>query len=157
MTVTHIRATRVAADPALAAEFDADYADAFRCSAVGTRSAGNWAARSLRGADAMGGLFSRLVWHGVLGLRLAPRGAPASLVGWQISAAEPDRFVLDSPGGRTAGRMVFETSGPSVTWTTMVRFRNPAARAVWAAAGYAHRALAPRCLDAAARSLARRS
>jgi hypothetical protein len=157
MTVMHIPATQVTADPALVEGFRAHYADAFQVTAAGTHSARDWAERSLRGADAMGGLFARVVWHAILGLRLTPRDTPGTLVGWQIGDDLPDRFVLDSTGGRMTGRMVFETSGASITWTTMVRFGNPAARGVWAVAAHAHRALAPRSLDAAAGSLTRHS
>ena len=155
MTVISSGPMQVAADPALLAEFRADYADAFRLDTDAGHPARAWAQRCLRGADAMGGLFAGLVWHRVLGLQLAAPHTPGTLVRWQIGVDEPSRFVLDSAGGRMAGRMVFETSAAAVTWTTMLRFGRPSAGAIWKAAGHAHRALAPRCLAAAAASLAR--
>src|SRR5881396_2310616 len=110
MAATHTRATQVAVDRDLVADFRADYADAFCIEAAAVHPAREWAQRSLRGADAMGGLFAGLVWHRILGLRLAAPHTPGTLVHWQISVDEPTRLVLDSEGGRTAGRMVFETT-----------------------------------------------
>jgi hypothetical protein len=150
-------AIRVDVDARRRAEFAADYSDAFRIDAEPGHSAGEWAQRSLRGAEAGHGLFSRMAWRGLLGLHLAAPGTPGTLVGWRIAVDEPERFVLETGGRLMSGRMVFELSDAAVTWTTMLRYHRPAARFVWAGAGHAHRALAPRCLENARRSLQRSS
>jgi hypothetical protein len=146
---------RVEPDPGLVTEFGADYADAFTASASARHSAREWAYASLRGAEAAGGAFGRGVWGGLLGFRLATKGTAGTLVGWQVSVDDPNRLVLDADGRLMAGRMTFLVSGTEVTWTTMLRYHRPAARRIWAAAGHAHRALAPRCLRAARHSLGR--
>ena len=131
--------------------FRADYVDTFHVEAA-TTPAREWARLSLRAADVP---FSTLVWQGVLGFRLAAPATPGTLVGWRIAVDEPDRFVMECDGRLMAGRMMFEISADVLTWTTMLRFHGRAGRAVWAVAGNAHRALAPRCLDAAARTVSR--
>jgi hypothetical protein len=146
---------RIEAPPPPVTEFEPDYWDAFATSGSAA-SALEWARSSLRGADASGGLFSRVVWHGVLGFDLAAPNTPDTLVGWRITDRSPTRLVLDTDGRMMAGRMVFQTSEASVTWTTMVRYHHPLARPVWQIASHAHRALVPRCLGSARRSLSRR-
>jgi hypothetical protein len=146
-------ATRVDVDARHLSGFPADYCDAFRVAGVPGHRTREWAQRSLRGADPEHGLFGRLVWHRLLGFQLAAPGSAETLVGWQIRVDEPELFVLDADGWLMAGRMVFQACDTHVTWTTMLRYHRPAARRIWAAAEHVHRALAPRCLDAARRSL----
>jgi hypothetical protein len=148
-------ATRVDVDARVRAGFVADYGDAFRIAAVPGHRAREWAEGSLRGADRGHGLFAGLVWHGLLGLQLAAPGTPGTLVGWQIAVDEPDLFTVEADGRLLAGRMVFQACDTAVTWTTMLHYHRPVARPIWGAAAYAHRALTPRCLDAARRSLQR--
>lgn len=131
--------------------FRADYVDTFHVEAT-TTPAREWARLSLRAAE---GPFSGLIWQGILGFRLAAPTTPGTLVGWRIAVDEPERFVMDCDGRLMAGRMVFEKSDDVLTWTTMLRFHGRVGRAVWAVAGNAHRALAPRCLGAAARAVSR--
>ncbi len=52
-------------------------------------------------------------------------------------------------------RPVIDMSDSHTTMTTLVRYERRAARYVWAVAGIAYRALAPKVLARAARSLAR--
>jgi hypothetical protein len=146
-------ATRVDVGTGVGAGFAADYSDAFRIAAVRGHRAREWAQRSLGGADRAHGLFRRLVWNGLLGFELAAPGTAGTLVGWRIACEEPQLLVLEADGRRMAGRIVFEASDTALTWTTMLRYHRPIARAIWAAAGYVHRALTPRCLAAARLSL----
>lgn len=143
------KATRVDVSAGVRAGFAADYADAFRIAAVRGHRASEWAQRTLSGADRGRGLFARLVWHGLLGFELAAPGTARTLVGWRITVDEPELLVLDADGRLMVGRMVFEACDTALTWTTMLRYHGLLARGIWAAAGYAHRALTPRCLQAA--------
>lgn len=154
MSVQPARAERTTPKSADTKDFRADYGDAFRIAATSDAAVREWARLSLRGAE---GPFGDLVWHGVLGFRLASKGTPGTLVGWHVAVDEPDRFVVESDGRLMAGRMIFETGEADLTWTTMLRFHNPVARIVWAVVGNAHRALAPRCLEIAARADSARS
>lgn len=151
------RAARVDVSAGLRSGFAADYGDAFRIAAVRGHRASDWAQRSLSGADPARGLFGRLVWHGLLGFELAAPGTAGSLVGWRIAVDEPELFVLETDGRLMAGRMVFEACDTALTWTTMVHYHRPIAGVIWAVAGRVHRALTPRCLEAARQSLQRSS
>ncbi len=114
-------------------------------------------ATSLRGAESAGGIFSTLVWQGVLGFNLDAPGTPETVVGWRITEETPARLVLDADGRLMRGRMVFEIAGREAVWTTMVHYHLPLARAVWELAAHAHRALVPRCLRGAHRAQSRSS
>jgi hypothetical protein len=145
---------RVETTPPWVNDFGADYWDCFAISGPG-ESALEWARLSLRGAEASGGIFSRVVWHGVLGFELTAPNTPGTVVGWWITDSSPTSLVLDTDGRMMAGRMVFQTSEAGATWTTMVRYHHPLARPVWQIAAHAHRALVPRCLMGARRALNR--
>jgi hypothetical protein len=146
-------ATRTAVPEGAVADFSPDYSDCFRVASLPDLTAADWARASLRGAE---GPFSRVVWQGLLGFKLASPGTPGTLVGWPIRHDTPERFVMESDGPLMAGRMVFELADGSVRWTTTLRFHGTIGRLIWAGAGPAHRRLAPRCLDQAHQKLARR-
>jgi hypothetical protein len=80
-----------------------------------------------------------------------------TMVGWRITSVEPQRLVLDTDGRLMAGRLVFAQTDDAVAWTTLLRFHRDAGRRVWAVAGSVHRALVPRLLTGAHRTLTRRS
>jgi hypothetical protein len=145
------RARRVDPDVDLVAEFGADYADAFALATSSYHPAREWAYGALRGSEAAGGAFGRFVWGGALGFRLTTDGNRDTLVGWHITIDEPKRIVIDTDGRLMAGRIVFVVAPAQVTWTTMLRFHRRAGARIWSVAGNAHRALAPRCLNSAAR------
>jgi hypothetical protein len=136
--------------------FPADYSDAFSVAAVPGATAAEWARRCLRGADVANGVFRRGVWHAVLGFDLAGAGTADTFVGWQVSADLPERFVLDADGRLMRGRMVFDVSPTTVTWTTMLAFHRASGARTWSVASHVHRALARRLLARAASSLRRR-
>lgn len=146
-------ATRDSDPPSASTEFSADYWDAFRIAGVNGVRPGKWAASALGGAEVANRAFGGLVWHTMMGFELAPRDATDALVGWHISTDAADKFVLDVDGSRTAGRMVFVCDGDDLLWTTMLRHHSRSGAAIWAVLGKAHRALAPRCLEHARRSL----
>ena len=144
-------ATRSEVPESAVVDFAPSYSDCFRVGALPGFSAAEWAAATLRGAD---GAFSRVVWQGILGFRLAP-ATPGTLVGWPIVHDSPQRFVMEADGPVMAGRMVFELADDEVRWTTSLRHHRSVGRIIWAAAGPGHRRIAPRVLGQAHRSLAR--
>lgn len=151
---TRARARRV---PARQDGFAADYADCFRVPGLpDERCARDWAGAALAGAEVGGGVFSGLVWGGVLGFDLAPRATPDTVAGWRVVEDGRQRLVLDVDGSRMAGRMVFTAGRDEVTWTTMLRFQGRSGRRIWQVAGPVHRVLAPRCLEWAHHVLRRR-
>jgi hypothetical protein len=147
---------RITDPPAAVADFPADYWDCFAI-ATTADSARRWARLCLRGAESAGGIFSALVWRGVLGFNLEAPGTPGTVAGWRITDETPTRLVLDTDGRLMRGRMVFEIAGRDARWTTMVHYHHPLARPVWELAAHAHRALVPRSLDGADRAQSRSS
>ena len=101
---------RITNPPAAVADFPADYWD---CFAIATTpdSARRWARLCLRGAESAGGIFSLLVWQGVLGFKLDAPGTPGTVAGWRITDETSTRLVLDADGRLMRGRMVFEIAG----------------------------------------------
>jgi hypothetical protein len=143
---------RITLEPPALADFPADYWDCFAAPAC-EAGAHEWARLSLRGAEAAGGVFSRLVWHGVLRFDLEPDAADMTMAGWRITDEAPTRLILDVDGALMAGRLVFDTAGTAATWTTMLRYHHGLAHPVWTLAGHAHRALVPQCMSRALRTL----
>lgn len=134
-------------------DFEADYHDCFRTPTSTQRPARDWAEVCLRGAESAHGIFGRLAWQGWLGLDLAPRKSPGTLVGWRISRDTDEEFVLDSEGSRLVARLTFLRADQTVEWATMLRFQHPLAAPSWAVAGPVHRLLVPRLLGRAGVSL----
>jgi hypothetical protein len=62
---------RITKAPAALADFPADYWDCFTTPATHS-TAEQWARTGLQGAQSLGGLFSFVVWQGVLGFSLDP-------------------------------------------------------------------------------------
>lgn len=154
-SATETRAERTEVGPeALSRLPDADYADAFRIASAPNTTAEQWARRAFEsGPRAPRQLFGLIVWQGVLGFRLVARDSPNVAGRWAIVENEPEILVLRSEGRLMAHRMIVEASGSHTTLTTLLRYERPAARRVWSAVGNAHRALAPRILERARRSL----
>lgn len=150
MGVLRPTAERVGGSQPSVVEYAPDYWDSFAIPAVPGVPAREWARLSLRGA---GGPFGSIVWHRLLGFALTDRQTPGTLVGWRVSRDTEDEFVMDTDGTRMNGRMVFAIADGQLVWTTMLRFHGVAGERIWSAAGHAHRAIAPRALDRARRSL----
>jgi hypothetical protein len=132
----------------------ADYLDAYRVTAPIHVRAEEWTRRALEGGpEITRRLFALLAWRGVLGMRLAPAGTP-NINGARIVANEPGVMVLAVEGRLLEARLVFEADDAQASFSTLVRYRNPTGRRVWAVARHAHRVIARGCIEQAARSLA---
>src|SRR3954447_950050 len=143
-------ALRLSEESPVVAEFGAEYWDSYAIAAVPGVAPRECARLSLRGAD---GVFGPVVWHGLLGFKLAEKQAPGTLVGWSIGRDTEDQYVLDVDGSLMTGRMVFALVNGQIVWTTMLKFHNTRARRTWSIAGNAHRAIAPRVLGGARQAL----
>ncbi len=153
VTDTRAERTDVGAE-ALGRLPDADYADAFRIASAPGITAEQWARRAFEsGPRAARQLFGLIVMQGMLGLRLVAPDSPNVAGLWAIVENEPDILVLHAEGRLMAGRMIVQASAARATLTTLLRYERPAARRVWWVVGNAHRALAPRLLKRARRSL----
>jgi hypothetical protein len=80
----------------------------------------------------------------VLGFRLAPPDLPGHVAGWAIIEHEPNILVLHAESRLMVARMVVDASDSHTTLTTLLLYKRPATRRVWAMAGIAHRALTDR-------------
>lgn len=116
-----------------------------------TRSSEQWARTVWEEAPAPLRLVMLAGWKLVLRLRLGPRHSPDHILGWRITARDPDRTEcrLDSPF-LSAGN-VFRTSGGRLAWSTFVTYDRPAARLIWPPAAPLHRLIVRIALHRAAR------
>ncbi len=93
------------------------------------------------------------MWRGALQLRLAGRGTPDRVAGWQVVENSPERLVLAAESWHLRAWLVWETDADGVRVTTRLVYRNAAGRAVWTALGAVHRRAVPGVLAAARRRL----
>ncbi len=137
-----------------------DYADAFsvRLDEPDAQPTEEWLRTGLERAPWLARTFVRLVWRGVLGLRLGPPGSPEHIHGWRIVVRETDMTAVEATSPLLRGLLIAHRVSPTeTTLTTYLEYRRPAlARAVWTLVGPAHRVLAPILLARAARIVARR-
>jgi hypothetical protein len=133
-----------------------DYADAFLVDTrrVGRRSGEEWARAMLEEAPA--GVQASL-WRGwwLLGLKVEPRGAPGTVLGWQLVHSDDDfaLLALESRLGMPA-RLLLKPEGEMLLFGTFIQHRNPLMRAVWSAIAQPHQEIVPRLLAQAERRLA---
>ena len=134
---------------------DADYADAFRTTSTAFHTAEEWARAAFEEVPYRSVAAQLAVWRGVLQLRLGPRRDPDRVAGWAVVDRAPARLVLGASSWHLDARLVFESTPATARVTTLVRYRNPAGRAVWATVGEVHRRAVPDILGAARGRLSR--
>ena len=134
---------------------DADYADAFRAASPRFFSAEAWARAAFEPVPGRAVPAQQAAWRGLLQLRLGPLDESDRVAGWQVLDRAPARLVLGTSSWHLEARLVFEASPEWARVTTLVRYRNPAGRAVWSVVGPVHRRAVPRILGAARHRLTR--
>lgn len=133
-----------------------DYQDVFELDlepSPTSRTAEQWIREILEGApDA---LQRRLVrgWT-ALGLRLESRRDPGCVLGWRVRLADETAVVLGAPSriGMPA-ELVLLRGSEALTFSTLIRFGNPAVRVLWAAVEPAHLRVVPDLLALTRRRL----
>jgi hypothetical protein len=131
----------------------ADYGDSFLVVTSASSTAEEWARAAFEPTPGRTVASQQRVWRGVLQLRLRPVPSPDHVAGWAVVDRRPERLVLGATSWHLEGRLVFEGEPDAARVTTLVRFRNPAGRAVWAVVAPLHRHAVPGILDAARRRL----
>ncbi|ARF75945.1 hypothetical protein B7C62_29515 [Kitasatospora albolonga] len=118
------------------------YADRFALAtgAVEGTTAEAWA-RALFGD--VPDLGERIVWQGVLGLRLASGRAPGTLAGWRVVAQDERVIRLWAQSWFIACELVVERGDAEVSLTTLMHYRRRLGRTVWTPVSAVHRRLAP--------------
>jgi hypothetical protein len=147
-----VRATlkRVAA---AALRDESDYADVFEVPIRdGDARSAEQAFRDALG-DAPGPLGGAVLWihRHVLRFRLGAPSGREYVIGWRIVRSDPDEIVLETGGPLMLGQLTLRRRDGRAKLITRLRYRRKiAARAVWAAVGPLHRAVAPRLMERAA-------
>ena len=134
---------------------DTDYADAFRTASPAFFTAEQWARAAFEPVPGQAIAAQQRVWRGVLQLRFGPLASPDHVAGWTIAENSPRRLVLAATSWHLDARLLFEAEPDTAQVTSLVRFRNPAGRAMWSAVGPLHRHAVPGILAAARNRLTR--
>jgi Protein of unknown function (DUF2867) len=129
------------------------YSDAFRTASPSFFTAEDWARAAFEPVPGRTFSAQQRVWRGVLQLRFGPVASPDHVAGWAIVENEPGRLVLSASSWHLDARLLFDAEPKGAQVTTLVRFRNPAGRAIWRAVGGLHRHAVPGILDAARKRL----
>jgi hypothetical protein len=131
-----------------------DYVDHFTIGTDADATPEQWA-RAIFG-DVLG-RRQRLIWGGLLQLRLSPGRSPDTVAGWRIGGRGPDWVRLEAASWFLAANLLVRATGGRVSVTTFGRYDHPLGRRIWPPLSGVHRRLIPRVLrGAVARVEARR-
>ncbi|MFH9732399.1 DUF2867 domain-containing protein [Streptomyces sp. NPDC017260] len=132
-----------------------DYADHFSQPTSTVATPEEWA-RAMFGN--VPGAAQRLIWRGLLGLRLSRGRSPDTVAGWRIAGRGEDWIRLEAASWFLSGNLVVGTAGGRVSLATFLHYGRPLGHAVWPPLSAIHRCLASGLLPAAeANILASRS
>ncbi|MGW1377514.1 DUF2867 domain-containing protein [Streptomyces sp. NPDC002446] len=132
-----------------------DYVDVFtlRLDADADADAGGGATPE-RWARAMFGdvpsVAAKLIWRGLLGLRLRRGRSPETVAGWQIAERGEDWIRLEAASWFLTGNLLVQATEGRVSLGTFLRYDRRLGRAVWPVLSAVHRRLAPGLLRDAA-------
>ncbi|MAT07234.1 MAG: hypothetical protein CL424_19550 [Acidimicrobiaceae bacterium] len=117
-----------------------DYADTFTLFTDVQATPEEWA-RAMFGDVPT--LTERLIWRGLLGLRLAPQPSPANVAGWQVRARKLGSITLEAESSIVVGNLVVLTAGGQVSLGTFLHYRRRLGTCIWSPLSVVHRRLAP--------------
>ena len=124
-----------------------DYADLFALETDLTATPEQWA-RAMFGD--VPGAGERLIWRGLLGLRLDRRRSPATVGGWRVTGRGEDWIRLEAASWFLTGNLVVQAAEGRVSLGTYLRYERRVGRYVWPPLSAVHRALVPGVLRGAA-------
>ncbi|MFH8410154.1 DUF2867 domain-containing protein [Streptomyces sp. NPDC018019] len=135
---------------------DAHYASAFTAPVAGLPplSPEDWTRAVFEEAPAALQRCLYAGWRGGLGLRLSPRSAPKHVLGWPITESGSGTVTLEAHSPFLTARNIVSLNGTSLTWSTVVHFKNRTGRAIWASAAPLHHQVVPLLLRRAIREAA---
>lgn len=126
-----------------------DYVDLFTLATDAVATPEQWA-RAMFGDVPTAG--ERLIWRGLLGLRLSEEKSEDTVAGWRITGRGADWLRLEARSEFLTGNLVARTTDGQVSLATFLRYRRALGRLVWPPLSAVHRGLAPGLLrDAAAK------
>jgi hypothetical protein len=130
-----------------------DYADRFTLSTDVKATPERWA-RAMFGD--VPSPAERLIWRGLLGLRLSRERSPATVGGWQVGGRGEDWIRLESASWFLAGNLVVQAADGRVSLVTFLHYSRLVGHGVWPPLSAVHRRIVPGVLrDAATRVAAR--
>ncbi|WP_157006011.1 DUF2867 domain-containing protein [Agromyces laixinhei] len=125
---------------------DADYADEFALITCTAATPEQWA-RAMFGDIPT--VAERLIWRGLLGIRLSRGRSARTIAGWRI-AERGDRWIrLEADSWFLSANLIVRTTGDGVSLTTVVRYDRSIGRVIWAPLSAIHRRLIPGVLRSA--------
>ncbi|WP_121436842.1 DUF2867 domain-containing protein [Actinomadura pelletieri] len=119
---------------------DADYADMFTVPTTLDATPEQWA-RAMFGDVPNAG--ERLIWRGLLGLRLARGRSPKTVAGWRIAERGDGWIRLEAASWFVRADLVVRTADGRVSLITFLRYDRLLGRLLWPAMSAVHRRLAP--------------
>jgi hypothetical protein len=129
---------------------DPDYVDLFTLS-TDTQAAPEQWARAMFGN--VPSITERLIWRGLLGLRLSRGRSPGTVAGWLIGGRGEDWIRLEAASWFLTANLLVVTADGRVSLWTFLHYDRSLGRAVWPRLSVIHRRVVPRVLrDAAARA-----
>ena len=128
---------------------DIDYADRFTLSTDADATPEQWARAIFGNVPSVG---ERLIWRGLLGIRLSRGRSPATVAGWRIAERGENWIRLEATSWFLTGNLLVQATDGRVSLGTFLRYDRRLGHAVWPPLSAIHRRLVPGLLhDAAAR------
>ena len=129
-----------------------DYADLFTLSTPAEATPEGWARAMFGNVPSLG---ERLIWRGLLGLRLARGRSPATVGGWRIGGRGADWIRLEVASGFLTCNLLVQTADGRVSLATFLHYDRWLGRRLWPPLSAIHRRLVPGVLRGAAERVAR--
>jgi hypothetical protein len=130
-----------------------DYADQFTLSTDVKATPERWA-RAMFGD--IPSPAERLIWRGLLGLRLSRERSRDTVGGWRIGGSGEDWIRLEAASWFLAGNLVVQAADGRVSLVTFLHYSRRVGHGVWPPLSAVHRRIVPGVLrDAATRVAAR--
>lgn len=99
-------------------------------------------------------LTERLLWSGILRLRLHDVRSAATIAGWRITDRGDDWIRVSAASRSMSAVLIIRVTEATVELATVVRYDRARARALWVPTAFVHRRLAPMLLRSTARTVA---
>ncbi|GAA1582098.1 hypothetical protein GCM10009678_76050 [Actinomadura kijaniata] len=125
---------------ALGALPDGDYVDHFTLPTDADATPEQWA-RAMFGDVPTPA--ERLIWSGLLGIRLSRGRSPDTVAGWRIAERGEGWIRLEAASWFLTDRLVVQAADGRVSLGTFLRYDRPLGRYVWPPLAAVHRRLAP--------------
>jgi hypothetical protein len=130
-----------------------DYADLFTLRTLTETSPERWARAMFGNVPSPA---ERLIWRGLLGLRLAPGRSAATVGGWRIGGRGADWIRLEVASALLTCNLVVKAADGQVSLATFLHYDRRLGRLLWPPLSALHRRLAPGVLRGAAARVSRR-